>query len=226
LNDYQGAFAYIDDFLKRFPQFPFAPMLRLRQIAYVERWNGFDEAKPLYKKFVNEERDAAAVEQAKLLLWFHEKPTRAIAMLYTTMPAEAFIDGQSLVKSEKADAPVAVGFELAEGAHCLAVRAAFQPYPSWIQFAIRTHKGLYGTAPAWKNKGNPEGDWTQPAYDDTHWPIVGGLGMKGPPDEAYVWMPPNALIDMNAKVTALHGEARLVENNQGFIAFRTRWAHP
>ena len=47
------------------------------------------------------------------------------------------------------------------------------------------------------------GAWTQPDYNDADWVTVGGAGCKGPPEEPYIWVEPNAFIDMQSKALSI-----------------------
>ncbi|NLG35406.1 MAG: hypothetical protein GX548_08645, partial [Lentisphaerae bacterium] len=40
-------------------------------------------------------------------------------------------------------------------------------------------------------------------YDDGDWAVSGGTGVKGPPEEPYVWVEPNAMVDMQSRAVGL-----------------------
>ena len=48
---------------------------------------------------------------------------------------------------------------------------------------------------------NPTGAWTQPGYNDADWAAAGGC--KGPPEEPYIWVEPNAFVDMQSKAIGI-----------------------
>jgi len=220
-GDYQGANDYIDQFLEAHPTFPMTSVLRLRQIAYTERLRGFDVARPLYEKFVSSETNAAAVEQAKLLLWFHESPSNALLTLYSNARARAFLDGRNACNNESPEKAAFAGVTLGGGRHGLAVQAAFQPYPSWVQVALRTHDGLVTTQPDWRYKFNPSGAWSSSEYDDSGWPVNGTTGGKGPPEEPYIWLEPNAFVDLQSQALGLRPQDKEWPGKQAVVVYRT-----
>lgn len=203
-GDYRGAREYIDEYLQLRPSFPFAALLRLRQIAYTEKIEGFEKAKPLYEKFLAAETQPQAVEQAKLLLWFHESPSNALATLYTNPRARLLFDGQEVCVSDGPDRATTAQLQVGPGRHGLAIQSGYQPYPDWVQAGLRTHGGFVGTDPTWRYKFNaPDGPWSAADFDDRAWMTVGGTGVKGPPEEPFVWIEPNAFVDMQSQSAGL-----------------------
>lgn len=202
-GDYEGARQFIDVFLEKYPDFPFAGMLRLRQAAYVERIYGFPSAKPMYNKIIATDTNAAVQQQARLLVWFHEKTTHSLMGVYCDTDTRIFMDGQIIGAAGNPERMNAIGLELRPGRHVLALQCKEHAYPSWIQAYVRTHYGDVFTTPDWKNKVAPVGAWTQAGYDDSGWKPAGGTGCKGPPEEPYVWVEPNAFVDMQSKACGL-----------------------
>jgi len=203
-GDYDGARQFADFFLGKYPDFPFAGMLRLRQAAYLERISGFPSARPVYEKIIATDTNAAVQQQARLLVWFHEKATHSLLGVYCNTGTRIYMDGQLLGEAGSPERMSIIGFELGPGRHALALQFQYHPYPCWIQAYLRTHAGDVFTSAAWKSKFDPTGAWTQPDYDDSDWTVVGGTGGgKGPPDEPYVWVEPNAFLDMQSKAFGL-----------------------
>ena len=226
LGDYRGARDYIDQFLEGRAEFPLMPMLRLRQLAYDERLEGFDAVRPRYEAFMAAETNAAAVEQAKLLLWLHEKPSNALLSLYSNARARAWLDGKEICVTERPEKTVVRPVELAPGHHVLAVEAGWQSYPSWVQVAVRGTDGVYGTEPDWKYKFNPADGFGGAGYDDSSWPEIGGTGVKGPPEEPYVWLEPNAFVDMQSKALGLRPGDSEWPNRGSRVVFRKEFDWP
>ncbi|MBP7830201.1 MAG: DUF2961 domain-containing protein, partial [Kiritimatiellae bacterium] len=158
-GDYRGAREYIDAFLQLYPKFPRAALLKLRQLAYRERLEGIEAVRPEYEKFIAGETDADALEQAKLLLWFHESPDHALLSLYSTAPARALLDGQDAVSAGRPERAMVQGVTLGPGRHALALHTLWSPYPSWLQAALRMHPGLLVPPPEWKYLFPPAGGW-------------------------------------------------------------------
>jgi hypothetical protein len=220
LGDYQGARDYIDEFLETHREFPFGPVLRLRQIAYNERIHGFDVTRPEYERFIATETNRVALDQARLLMWFHESPSNALFSLYSNMRARAMLDGKELCGVEKPDRIAVVGLTMGLGRHAMSVQAGWQSYPSWAQTLLRTHGGDVYSGPDWKYMFNPTGDWGLPAYDDSAWSPMGGLGTKGPPEEPFIWVEPNAFVDMHSKAIGMRPRDEDWPNRRSVIVYR------
>ena len=225
-GDYRGAMDFTDAYLQRHPKSPFAAVLRLRQIACEERISGIEAARPKYEQFLAGEKDERALTQARLLLWFHENPSRALLCLSSTARARALVDGQETSTAEKPEQPVVVGFVLEPGRHALALYTQWSPYPSWLQAAVRTHQGLIGTAPDWKLQFKPAGAWGSRDYDDRAWPEVGGTGVKGPPEEPYLFMAPNAFVDLQSQAVGVRAADEIWPDKKGFFVFRRSFETP
>lgn len=220
LGDYRGAKDYLEIFLADHPKFPRAPLLRLRRIAYLEKLEGVQHALPAYRRFLNEETDPEAREQARLLLWFHESPDHALVSLWSTAPARALLDGQEIVSAGKPERAVVTGVTLASGRHVLALHTLWSPYPGWLQAALRTHERLVVTTPTWKHRFRPSGPWSRTDYNDADWVEVGGTGVKGPPEEPYIWMEPNGFVDLQSQAIGLRAPDETWPDKRGFFVFR------
>ncbi|MDD5679362.1 MAG: DUF2961 domain-containing protein [Kiritimatiellae bacterium] len=202
-GDYAGARQYIDRFLEKYPGFPFAGVLRLRQAAYTEKIDGFQVAKPEYEKILAADTNALVRQQAQMLLWYQEKTTRVLVGAYCNTGTRIYLDGQLIGEAGNPERMTAMGMELAPGRHVLALQVQTRQYPCWVQTYLRAHSGDVFTTTDWKHRANPTGAWTQPNYNDADWAMVGGTGTKGPPEEPYVWVEPNAFIDMQSKALSI-----------------------
>jgi len=202
-GDYAGARQFIDRFLNKYPDFPFAGMLRLRQAAYWERIQGFQSAKPIYEKIIAVDTNAAVQEQARMLIWFHDKPTHILLGAYCNTRTRLYLDGQLLGEAGNPERMIVAGFDLRPGRHVLALQCQDKINPSWVQACLHSQTGDIITTPDWKRRVNPTGAWTQPNYDDSDWDVVGDNGVKGPPEEPYVWVEPNAFVNMQSKAVGL-----------------------
>lgn len=198
LNDFAGARDRIDWFLENYPRYPYEAVLRLRQIAYEEYLGDCDAVWSAYQRFIAQETNETALAQAQLLSWIHEKPHRALVSLYATGRSSIILDGSVVCSVDRPDRAAVVGVELKPGEHVLAIQATWQPYPNWVQAAVKWREGMIGTVPDWKYAFNPEGPWGLPDYDDRHWRAVGGTGVKGPPEEPYIWLEPNAFVGLQS----------------------------
>ncbi|MDO9543373.1 MAG: DUF2961 domain-containing protein [Kiritimatiellia bacterium] len=202
-GDYDGARQYIDRVLLTYPGFPFAGVLSLRLAAYPEKIDGFPAAKPVYEKIVATDTNAAVQQQARMLLWFQEKTTRVLVGAYCNTGTRVYLDGQLIGEAGNPERMTIMGVELRPGRHVLALQIQSRQYPFWVQAYLRAHAGDVFTSADWKHKANPTGAWTQPNYNDADWVTVGGTGSKGPPEEPYIWVEPNAFIDMQSKASGI-----------------------
>lgn len=202
-GDYSGASEYIAAFLEQYPATPFVDAFRLRQAAYLEKISGFAKARPVYERIMAETKDESVRSQAQMLLWLHAQPANAILGVYANAPTRCFLDGQLVAESANPARLKAVGVNLKPGKHVLALQCAYRPYPAWVQACLQTGSETIITDPSWKNCINPPGDWKQVDYDDSAWQTIGGTGCKGPPEEPFVWIEPNAFIDMQARAAAI-----------------------
>ncbi|OGV42977.1 MAG: hypothetical protein A2X46_00035 [Lentisphaerae bacterium GWF2_57_35] len=225
-GDYRGASDHIDFFLEQHPAFPFAPVLRLRKMAYIEQLEGFDKARPLYEQFIASETNALALEQARLLLWFHEDPSHAILSLYSTAKSRALIDGQDICGVENPESAKFVGVKLPPGPHSLALYTLWSRYPNWIQAYLRTHSTNLATDMSWKMQFKPSGSWSAVSYDDSAWSSIPGIGVKGPPEEPFIWLTPNAFVDMQSQALGLRAGDSLWPDKRGYYVFRKNFALP
>ena len=220
LGDWSGARDRIDWFLEKYPGFPYESVLRLRQLAYAELLEGTTSAWSMYQRFLSQETNEAARAQASLLSWFHEKPNRALVSLYSSGRSAVVVDGQVVGTVERPDRALVTGIELKPGRHCLAVQAAWQPYPNWVQAAVKTRADIFGTTPRFRYAFNPPGAWGAPDYDDSTWPVVGGTGVKGPPEEPYIWLEPNAFVGLQSVPVGIRADDKEWPRRDARVVFR------
>jgi hypothetical protein len=201
-GDYDAAAKYIDYFLKKHQTFPYGEMLKLRQVAYLEKVKGISEAKKNYEAYsLSTNNDVKS--QAELLLWFNEERHNAIAGLNANTAARLWVDGKLITEVNAPHRLFVEKIKLNSGKHMMAIQFKNRPYPFWIQACIKTHNGLFYTDPSWKQAFNPKGNWAEASYDDSSWVQIGGTGCKGPPEEPFIWLEPNAFIEMQAIPVAI-----------------------
>lgn len=199
-GDYERASRYIARFLARYPAIPFAPILRLRQLACREKLQGIEAVRPLYRQFIATEQDAAAVKYAELLLWFHESPTNALLSLFCSNQARAFVDDKVVSEVNDPRMFAVVPVTVAPGAHVLGVESRRNQYPEWVQACLRTHRGDVVTDSSWQFEYRPAGDeWKKAGFDAKAWPYTGNSMVEGPPIPPHIWTSPHPFVDMQAK---------------------------
>jgi hypothetical protein len=197
-GDYQGAINWIDAYIAQNPDTPFRDILSLRKVAYVERVSGFENARPMYEKIMAATQDMAARDQSRLLLWFHDNKNNAILGLYANTPAKCFLDSRPLVESLSPAKLSVASLNLKPGKHVLAIQCRYHSYPAWVQACLRTHSGMVITDASWKQSVDPCGNWAAVDYNDSSWQVVGGTGSKGPPEEPFIWIEPNAFVNLQS----------------------------
>jgi hypothetical protein len=204
-GDYQGARDHIDAFLERYPAFPFADALRLRQAAYDERLRGFAAARPAFEAAAQPDTHEAVRAQAEALIWFHEDPSHALLAMYCNLETTVYLDGEAV---GQANSPEKLEFRrvtLSSGRHTLQVegRKKDKPFFDWVQVALRTHHGQVVTTPDWRWSYGRAGSGRLSDAESDGTPRVGGTGIKGPPEEPFIWMEPNAFVDAQSQAVGL-----------------------
>ena len=160
-----------------------------------------------------------SVRTAAEMLRRQREAGAALAVLFANMPASLYVDGREVMKAGQPEKPVVASFDLPPGRHVMAIRAPRQRYPDWVQLALRGRNWFAGTDPSWKFAFNPSGDWAWPEYDDSTWPEVGGTGVKGPPEEPFVWVEPDPFLDMQSKAIGIRPSLEWPPRD-GFVVYR------
>jgi hypothetical protein len=172
-------------------------MLEFRRALLDEKLGGPDPLPP----FLGDADEA--VRTAATMIQRQRETGTALAILYANMPAKLFVDGREVMQAGHPERPAVALFDLPPGRHVLAIQAPRQQYPDWLQLAIRGRNWFVGTDASWKFAFNPAGNWAAPDFDDANWPRLGGLGVKGPPEEPYVWVEPDPFLDMQSKAMGI-----------------------
>ena len=180
-------------------QFPAAArrMLEFRLALLEERLGGPD---PL-PRFLEDSDEA--VRTAAAMLRRQRDEGAAVAILYANMPAKLFLDGREVMQGGHPERPAVASFDLPPGRHVLAIQAPRQRYPDWVQLALRGRDWFVGTDPSWKYAFDPAGDWASPEFDDSDWPEQEGTGVKGPPEEPFLWVEPDPFLGMQSKAIGI-----------------------
>lgn len=221
LGDFTGAMNYIDAFLDKYPGYPYAPVLRLRKIAYAERERGFAAARSQYEQFRAAETNGMARQMADMILWYHKNPANAVLGVYCNMRTGIFIDGKFIGEAGSPERMRFFGLQLPAGRHALALQSVHRDYPYWVQACLRTHTGDIYTSPYWKFAYAPKGEWAMPDYDDSGWKILGGTEeSKGPPVDPYIWLEPHPFVEMQTRAKGVWVTDEW-KNKQEKAVFRT-----
>jgi len=200
MGDWQGARDELAARLRRhgmnYPP-PARRMLEFRLAMLDEKLGGPD---PLPRFLADADE---AVRAAAQLLQRQRSDGAALAVMYANLPARLYLDGREVLQAGHPERSPAAVFDLAPGKHQLAIQAPRQRYPDWILAALRGRDWFVGTDPSWKFAFNPPGDWALPDYDDADWPELGGTGVKGPPEEPYIWVEPDPFLGMQSQAIGI-----------------------
>ena len=199
-GDWQGARDELAARLRRHGAALPAParrMLEFRLALLDEQLGGPD---PLPTYLADPEEDVA---MAAKMIQRQRTERGVLAVFYANMPAKLFLDGREVLQSSHPERPTAAAFELASGPHVLAIQTPPQRYPDWVQLALRGKDWFAGTDATWKYAFNPTGDWASADYDDSAWPPLAGPGVKGPPEEPFVWVEPDPFLGMQSLALGL-----------------------
>jgi hypothetical protein len=203
LNNFEAARALAREYVHRYPREPEAGVLRLRILEY-DRYLGAEIGPEDYRPFLAGEHGPAAAEQARLLLWFYEKPTRALVGLNANGPCTLYLDGASVLSGDHPFQLFVAGVELADGPHTLAAEARVVRPDPWVKFGIRTHSGFAGSGlGTWAARARNDG-WTSPAGALENAERIQGNNLpRGTPDAPYIGGVPDAFILLGSKAYAM-----------------------
>ena len=217
-GDWQGARDELAARLRRHgAQYPPAVrrMLEFRLALYDERLGGAD---PLAGFLADGDPDVrAAAERIRR----HREEGLALAVFYANMPARLYLDGREVMQAGHPERLEAALLDLPPGRHVLAIQAPRQRYPDWVLLALRKGEWFAGTDPSvWRYAFDPAGDWAAADFDDTGWPVIGGTGVKGPPEEPFIWVQPEPYLDMAARAIGIRPGREWPQNGR-MVVYRT-----
>lgn len=196
LGDFQGANDHIDEFLDQMPNYPQKEMLRLRQLSYRKRTEGFtDVIKKELEQFAENSSDKNVSNEAKKIIWFHESNNRALLTLYCNADTTAFIDGKQLCRVDNPEMMFAIPIILSPGEHTLCLTSTAKRHMPWVQASLITHEGIFASNPDWKYTTKPTGNFHSPSFDDSSWEDS-NPSMKGPPEAPYLKLYPNPHVEV------------------------------
>ena len=199
-GDYQGERDELAARLRKYgAALPATPrrMLEFR-LARIDAKLGGPDPLPRFLADSNE-----TVRIAAEMLLRQQEGGGALATFYANMPAKLYVDGKETMQAGHPERPAAAVFALPPGRHVLAIQAPRQRYPDWVQLAIQVRGRFIGTDPTWKYAFNPAGDWAAPEFDDSAWPELDCAGVKGPPEEPFIWVEPDPFLDMQSQAMGI-----------------------
>ena len=217
LGDGRAAMDAIDTYLQRNPVVPFADVLHLRKWAYREHQGHVDQAVVAYRRIAGSATNATVKKQAEDLAWFHESRNNSLLSLYCRNETRIILDGRPLVIVGHPAKVVVVRVQLEPGNHALVLQAKPERYPDWVLAHLRTHYGTVLTHPNWRISYTYDGSWQRPGYDDSGWSVVGGHGIKGPPEVPFVYIEPNAYAFTISEADGLRARPGVRQEGKSFV---------
>ncbi len=197
-GDYVGALMTLAAARRWDPPHPDDDILELREIATRERLSGIDAVRGEYEAFLERTTNAAALAQARLLLWVHEDPAHALLSLQCGNPTRAYLNGRPVAETADPRAFVVTPVTVNAAGNVLALHAARGQYPEWVQAGLRTRTGMIGTHSQWPFSFDPTGNWFGPDVDTSAWGVAGDTLREGPPPAPHVVVQTHAFVDLHA----------------------------
>jgi len=218
LGDFDGARARLEEFLALHPDDPAKDILALRLVAYEERSDGYDAVREKYEAIAGG-ADGTAAAQAKMLMSIHEAPGKGLLSAYCNASSRLSLNGKPIMKVDHPEVMGVLPIEISAGTHSLVVEAKWSRQTPWVYAHLASPLGdVFSSADGtWKWTKNPAGDFHDPNYDDSSWkPIL--RSSKGPPEDPYFKVQPNAFVGFQSKGEAM--PLRTGGDNQTPIVFR------
>lgn len=115
---------------------------------------------------------------------------------------------------------------MTKGRHVLAVSAKDRSPPAWVLACLLTHTSTVATDPGWRwFQDPPDETWLGESFDDSGWPVIGGAGTRGPPDEPYRLIRPDGMVLMQSQALGVWPDTPAPDPNATFV-FRKVFEQP
>jgi hypothetical protein len=182
---------------------PLSKMTLMTEINDRERLGDITAAQDTIKTYLEEfKNDPFAPQLLQRLENYRRSETvpngQALLGVYANMAATVFLDGTAVGRFGDPQAMQFKTVDLAPGRHVLAVQTARQNYPDWLQIGLKYGNKIIGTDGTWKFSFNPADGWNTAEFNDSSWETLGGIWVKGPPEEPYVFCRPNEHVGMQS----------------------------
>lgn len=217
MNNFARAVALIEEYRERYPDAAENGVYALRALEY-RRLLGEAVGAADYAPFLAGERGPEAAEQAKLLVWFHADPRRALVGLNANAQAQLYLNGQSLARADHPLAWAVVGVELQDGPLALCADAIMVRQEPWVQMGLRTHTGFAGTGLGTKRARRVAEGWNAVAPGKTEWKLVPNPDqLRGTPDAPFIDSIPNAFVLFGSKSFSVRSEDWAIHQGRGYF---------
>ena len=206
MNNFGPAHDLITEYVQTYPDAEENGIYKLRQLEY-RRLLGEQLTAANYQPFVEGHYGAAAAEQARLLVWLHEAPQRALIGMCANGDGMAFLDGQKVVSGDHPLRLFVAGVELTPGPHVLAAQVTMKRSEPWIQMGVLTSTGLAGSGLTTLQTRQPDARWNLGPADPAIWkPSRGQCLLRGTPDAPFIGSVPNAFPLLQSKAYSIRLE--------------------
>jgi hypothetical protein len=193
-GDFAGAAEHIECFLERYPGFRRAEMLHVRAALYRAAAAGNPAEARAAVERAAASADLGVRRAAEDWLWFHGEAGRALAFLFANHPATLYVDERAVLTADNPEMVARARLELGGAPRTISLAACRGPYPDWALAMVRTAEADYITTPFWRVALEAAPPARDPGRAARGWPRVGGTGVKGPPEEPYLWVEPDLFL--------------------------------
>ncbi len=207
LGEFDEAADHAERFLARSPEFSRREMLELRKALYRAEASGNAEAAIAAMEAARASPDSAVRRAAEDGLWLEGAEHRALVFLYANNPATLHVNGVEVLHASDATIIARARVELNDAPRVIAIAARRGPYPDWVLAVVRTARADYVTTPSWRVRAPATRADLDPATDSSSWPRVGGTGVKGPPEEPFLWVEPDPFLGVVSGAVGLRAPA-------------------
>ena len=175
----------------------FAPVLRLRSLAYRELVSGFESVRREYEKIATTSPQSPAARQAQALLWFHEATSNALLAAHASMKVSVFLDGKPVGTSENPYSPAVFPISVSPGEHEIQAEVVPLVPGPWVSFHLKTQTTNVISDNSWECTSTRPANW--PRTDDAAvaWTnVIQGRGLL--PEMGWWQFAPNAFVNMQS----------------------------
>ena len=127
------------EYAARFADSPWAPVLELRALAYLEKLHGFLAVRDSYQKFAELPGYPALAQQAQNLLWFNASPTNALLGINSFGRFRAYLDGQLVGEGDNPSLLSVYPVTLEPGEHTLGLEITPTRPDAFVLVDLRCH---------------------------------------------------------------------------------------
>jgi hypothetical protein len=181
---------------------PFAPILKLRAAAYLDRTGESAAALRTYRALADEAPDSEAGRQARALVWLGESPSNTLVSAHSNMRVKVYLDGKPVLEGAdpRAVSPLAALSVLGPGTHEIGVEVTPVCPGPWFMLNIRNGLVRVMSDGTWECSPVRPTAWPSPGDSSVAWAgVVHGSGSL--PKMGWWQFLPNGFIEIQAGST-------------------------